>query len=173
MTSSQKLEPFDPLQETFPRYMQRVKIHFRATEVPEERQKFVFLNSLSRKHYSLLANLVSPAEPNSKTLDELVEALTKHFQPKISEISECYTFHCGRSQESDESIADFVANLKKLIVGCNYDVGFQATILRDRFVCGLASKSTRKRLLTEDNDLTFKKAVEIAAGIEKAIIQAR
>ena len=83
MTSSQKLEPFDPLQETFPRYIQRVKIHFRATEVPEERQKFVFLNSLSRKHYSLLANLVSPAEPDSKTLDELVETLAKHFQPKF------------------------------------------------------------------------------------------
>ena len=170
--ASQKLEPFDPLQESFPRYTQRIKIHFRATEIPDDKQKFVFLNSLSRKHYTLLADLVSPGEPDAKTLDELLEALSKHFQPKSSEISERYTFHC-RSQEPDESIVDFVANLKKLIVGCHYAVEFQSTILRDRFVCGLAYESTRKRLLTEDNDLTFEKAVDIAVSVEKASFQAR
>ena len=71
----------------------------------------------------LLANLVSPDEPDSKTLEELVEVLSKHFQLKTSEFSECYTFHC-HCQEPNETIADFIANLKKLIVGCNYGIKF-------------------------------------------------
>ena len=46
-------------------------------------------------------------------------------------------------------------------------------ILRDHFVCGLAHESTRKQLLTEDNNLTFEKAVQIANSVEKATVQAR
>ena len=171
-TAFGKLEAFDPCQETFPRYVKRVQIYFAANAIPEERQKFVFLNSLGRKNYNLLAKLTSPEDPDTKTLEELVETLTKHFQPKTSVISERYTFHC-RYQEPDESIADFVANLKKLIIRCDYEADFQSTVLRDRFVCGLAHESTRKRLLTEQNDLTFDRAVEIAVSVEKASLQAR
>ena len=66
-----------------------------------------------------------------------------------------------------------MANLKRLIVPCNYSVEFQKTILRDRFVCGLANESTRKRLLTEENKLTFEEAIAIAIAVEKATTQAR
>ena len=170
--ASSKIEPFDVHQETFSRYIQRVKIHFAASAIQDNRQKFVFLNSLTPTHYTLLANLVAPEEPDAKTFDQLVEILTTHFQPKTSVISERYSFHC-RSQDVNESISDFVAALKKLIVHCKYEAQFQSMILRDRFVCGLAHESTRKRLLTEDDDLTFEKAVQIANGVEKATIQAR
>lgn len=170
--ATQKLESFDPSQETFDRYIQRVRIHFSATDVPEARQKFVFLNSLSRKHYTLLANLLSPAAPDSKSLADLIKALSQHFQPKSSVISERYSFHC-RCQEPGESLTDFVASLSKLIVPCNYDIQFQATLLRDRFVCGLQNESTRKRLLTETDELTLERALEIALSVEKASIHAK
>ena len=111
----QKIEAFEPTQETFARYIQRVKIHFAANDVEEDKQKFVFLNALSRKHYTLLANLFSPEQPDSKSFDQLVDALSKHFQPKTSAISARYTFHC-RTQEACEDVTEFVANLKKLIV---------------------------------------------------------
>ena len=83
-----------------------------------------------------------------------------------------HAFLC-RHQESGEDIAEFVANLKRLIVPCNYSVEFQKTILRDRFVCGLVNESTRKRLLTEENKLTFEEAIAIAIAVEKATTQAR
>ena len=149
-----KFETFEPSQETFSCFVQRMKIYFSAQEISVERQKFVFLSALGRKHFTLLANLVSPAEPETRSFDELVEVLTKHFQPTSCIISERYGFHC-RCQKPDETITDFVAGLRKLIIRCSYDRGFQETFLRDRFVCGLAYESTRKRLLTEDNTLTF------------------
>ncbi len=170
--ASQKIEPFDINQETFARYIQRVQIHFAAADVPDGKQRFVFLNSLSRKHYTLLANLVSPAAPNTKSLDELVDTLSKHFQPKSSIISERYSFHC-RCQESDESLPDFVASLMKLIVRCDYESRIQQILVRDRFVCGLTNESTRKRLLTEEDTLTLERALEIAISVEKATVQAK
>ncbi len=52
MASLGKLESFDPIQETFPRYVKRVQNFFSANNVPDDRQKYVFLNSLGRKHYN-------------------------------------------------------------------------------------------------------------------------
>ena len=135
MASIGKIDTFDQNQETFPHYVQRVKNFFLANGIEEERRKYVFLNSHGHKHYNLLANLLSPADPESKSFDEAVEALTVHLEPKSSVISECYTFHC-HCQEPQESIADFVVALKKLIIRCGYTDEFQPIVLRDRFVCG-------------------------------------
>ena len=152
MASSEKLDLYDPRLETFDIYVQRVKIHFAANGVADGKKKYVFLNSLGHKHFNLLANLMSPDLPESKSFNELVQILTK---PTTSIIAERYTL----VQRSDESITDFVADLQKLIVTCKYNATFQNTVLRDRFVSGLLLESTRKRLLTENNDITFERAV--------------
>ena len=140
--------------------------------VADAKQKYVFLNSLGRKHYNLLPNLLTSAEPEDKSLDELITVLTKHFQPTTSVITEQYSFHC-HCQIPNESIANFVVGLKKSITCCQYEPQVQSRLLRDRFVCGLAHEATRKRLLMEDNDLTFDQAVEIATSVERASVQAR
>ena len=140
--------------------------------VADAKQKYVFLNSLGRKHYNLLPNLLISAEPEDKSLDELNTVLTKHFQHTTSVITEQYSFHC-RCQIPNESIANFVVGLKKSITCCQYEPQVQSILLRDRFVCGLAHETTRKRLLTEDNDLMFDQAVEIATSVERASVQAR
>ena len=106
MASVGKIESFDPNQETFPHDVQRVRNFFSANGIEVDKRKYVFLNSLGRKHYNLLANLLSPKIPEDKMLDELVHKLTKHFQ-LTSVILERYNFHC-RCQEPHESIADFV-----------------------------------------------------------------
>ena len=172
MTGLDKLELFNPHLETFERYVQRVKIYFAANGVREERKKFVFLNSLGVKHFNLLANLLSPDDPTTKTFDELVEILDKHFRPTTSVVAERYRLNCRRQREN-ESIADFVADLKRLIVPCKYPADTQDMILRDRFVFGLLSESTRKRLLTEKVDTTFSTAVEIASSLETATVHAK
>ena len=66
-----------------------------------------------------------------------------------------------------------MASLTKLIVHCNYNTQFQATLLRDHFVCGLSNESTRKRLLTEGDCLTLERTLEISMSIEKAIFHAK
>ena len=152
--------------------MKRIKNFFSANEVADAKQKFVFLNSLGRKHYNLLSNLLSPAEPEDKSLDKLITVLTKHFQPTTSVIAERYSFYCC-CQIPNESIADFVVSLKKSITCCQYKPQVRSILLRDRFVYGLAHEATRKHLLMKDNDLMFDRAVEIATSVERASVQAR
>ena len=165
-----KIESFDPNQETFPCYLQRVR-NFSANGIEADKRKYVFLNSLGRKNYNLLANLLSPKILEDKTLDELVDKLTKHFQ-LTSIIMERYNFHC-RCQEPHESIAYFVVGLMKVIIRCDYTEAVQQVLLRDRFICGLANEATRKRLLTEDNKIDFDRMVEVAITVEKASTHAK
>ena len=124
---------------------------------------------MGRTHFNLLANLVAPKEHETKSFDSLVATLTSHFQPKSSVIAERYKLSC-RCQGPEESISDFVADLWKLIVPYNYDSASQDTVLCDRFVSGLAHESTRRRLLTEKDDITFMRAAEIAFELRAAEI---
>ena len=84
--------------------------------------------------------------------------LKNHFEPKPLEIVERFNFN-RKQQGPEETVAQYVAELRRLSTYCNYGA-FNAA-LRDRFVCGLKSEATQKKMLTE-SDLTFTRAVEIA-----------
>lgn len=69
MMAAQKIDPFDIQQETFSRFIQRVRIHFAANGTADNKQKYVFLNTLTPKQYTLLANLVAPDTPDTGSVD--------------------------------------------------------------------------------------------------------
>ena len=83
------------------------------------------------------------------TFDDIVSTLKNHFEPKPAR--NCGTFG------SDETVAQYVEELRTLSTNCNYIIIVDAA-LRDRFVCGLKSETFQKNLLTEAN-LTFGGAV--------------
>ena len=95
----------------------------------------------------------------------MASELTKHFQPRKIVIAERFHFH-RRNQAPEENVANFLAQLRKLAKYCEFGDHLNEA-LRDRFVCGLKSEVTQKRLLSETN-LTLNRAVEIAQGIEAA-----
>ena len=80
-------------------------------------------------------------------------------------IAERFHFH-RRNQAPEESVADFVAQLKRLSTHCQFGEHLNEA-LRDHFVCGLKSEVMQKRLLSEVY-LTLKRAIEIVQGIEAA-----
>ncbi|KAK9704388.1 hypothetical protein QE152_g28332 [Popillia japonica] len=75
-----------------------------------------------------------------------------------------------RVQENQESIANFVAVLKRLAKNCNFGNTLEDN-LKDQLVFGLKSEIIRQRLFTESK-LTYTKAVEIAMCMESAEINA-
>ena len=83
-------------------------------------------------------------------------------------IAERYRFH-RRDQAPGETIADYVAELRKLTTHCKFEntKDFLEESLRDRFVCGLHSESIRKHLFKEES-LTFTKAMDLAQTLETA-----
>lgn len=90
--------------------------------------------------------------------------------PKKLVIAERYKFYCAH-QEPGKDINSFAAKLKNLSKSCKFG-NFLDEALRDRFVCGLRSENSKRKLLTEDN-LDWEKAYQTAASVELAEGHAR
>ena len=138
------LAPFEPSKMQWTSYTERIEEYLVVNSVDNARKKVaILLSSIGDATYELLGDLCAPDKPNTKTFEELVEKLTEHFQPTPTVISECYKFRL-RSQQTAETVMEYIAALRRLAKNCAFQ-DFLKDALRDRFVCGLASESIRKR----------------------------
>ena len=153
------LSEFSVESESFSSYVERVKLYLDANDVKADKRLAVFLSVIGATRYSLLRDLVAPRKPSELKLDEAIEALTAHFQPKPIVIAERFHLH-RRSQLPGETVADFVAHLRRLSKHCEFGA-FLEDSLRDRLVCGLRSEAMQKHLLSE-KDLTFRNTLDMA-----------
>ena len=76
-----------------------------------------------------------------------------------------FKFH-GRFRQTGESIAAYVAELRALAEFCNFGTTLE-DMLRDQLVWGIKNDSMQQHLLQESK-LTYKKALELAQGLETA-----
>jgi len=159
------LGEFHPAKDNISSYLERVQLYFEANTVEDDRKVAVLLTLIGGKTYDTLRSLLAPTLPREKTFDELLGVLKKHFDPQPLVIAERFRFY-QRSQRTDESIANFIADLRRLSIKCEFG-DFLDQALRDRFVCGVRTEAIQKKLLTEA-DLTIKRAQEIAQSMESA-----
>lgn len=108
---------------------------------------------------------MSPETPGEKDYACLVKTLKDHFNPKPSEIVQRFKFNTQTCYQG-ESIADYVAELRKLVRDCNYGTTL-LQMLRDRLVCEVNDDRIQRRLLSH-RDLDFDKAWEIAQSMQSA-----
>lgn len=160
-----RLEEFDSTQEDISTYLERLQLYFDANGIAEDKKVSVLLTVMGPKTYGTLRSLLAPSLPKDKTFDELLTALKGHYEPKPLVISERFHFY-RRSQKETETIAEFVADLRRLSIKCEFGE-FLDQALRDRFVCGVRSDTIQRELLTK-KDLTISRAQEIAQGMESA-----
>ena len=148
-------------------YQERLQQFFEANEIEDAgKQRAILLSVCGRKTYQLLRNLTTPDKPADKTFDDLCALLRNHFAPAPSEIVQRYRFH-SRNRQPGQSISSFVAELRKLSEHCNFGLTLD-TMIRHRLVCGVQYERIQRRLLAETGQLTLKKAVEVAIGIDTA-----
>ena len=163
------LQEFDTDLEPITAYLERVELYFSANGIGEDK-KLVLLSVIGPKTYGVLRNLLAPSRPQEKKFSEVTEVLIRHFEPKLIVIAERFSFY-RRSQLVGESVADFVAELRRLARNCQFG-DFLDEALRDRLVCGLQNEAIQRRLLTEAK-LTFAGALELAKAQEAAELQAK
>ena len=164
------IEAFNPDNERISAYSERVQLFFIANGVAEGKQVATLLSVIGGKTDALLSDLLAPAKPADKSLEELKEVLQTHFEPKPVVIAERFQFH-RRNQEPGESVAEYYeAELRRRAASCKFG-DYLPQAIRDRLVCGMRSESTQKpsqkRLLAEA-DLTLTKALDIAQSMEAA-----
>ena len=147
-------------------YTERMQQYFAANDVKRaDKQRAILLSSVGASTYQLIKSLLAPSKPAEKSFDELVQLVQDHHQPPPSESVQRYTFNT-RSRKRGESIAMYIAELRRLAEHCNYGDSLN-DMLRDRLVCGVSDQTVQRRLLAEAN-LTFQKAYDIALAMEAA-----
>lgn len=160
-----KVGIFDETLESWESYTERIDMFFIANGIKPEVKVASFLSMIGPKTYGLLKNLLAPVKPADKGYDDIIALLDRHLNPKPSEIAERFRFH-KREQRPGEDVMNYVAELRKLSVHCNFGDTLQVTI-RDRFVCGLRQEAIQRKLLAETT-LTLDTAITTAVAMETA-----
>ena len=160
-------------QEDWESYVARVKLFWRVNKVAEEDKTDQFLLFVGRNAFEKLTTLCAPAEPEEKSLQELIALLGRYYKPKPSIMAERFKFY-NRKQMANESVAEYEAELRRLAKTCEFTASIDAELtpllqsLRDQFVFGLNNEAWQRRLLQEPGVLTFTRAVEITKAAEAA-----
>lgn len=95
--------------------------------------------------------------------------MTNHQDLKPNSIAKRFKFNnCDRRPE--ESIAEYIAEMRQLVEHCNYRTIFQ-DMLQDWLACGFKHESIQQHLLSEGDTLTLKLAIDIAQAMESVIKQ--
>ena len=163
MATQSSLESFNPATESIEDYKERFDFYCTTHQVPEARQKALFLTRIGRDTFAKLKILVSPTSLNNVSLTAIVTTMTQHYKKDTVEIAERFKFF-KRVQHERESVADYIAELRKLSKTCNFG-DYLDTALRDQLVCGLKELTTQKELLCM-KDLTLTMAIDKARAVE-------
>ena len=155
---------FNPEEEQISAYLLRLKHFFKANNVKADNHVSILITVVGPKVLATLTDLLSPAEVDSKSYDELTTVLTDHFSPKKLVVVERYMFY-SRSQRSGESITDFVVAIKHQSQFCKFGT-FLKDALRDRLISGISNDIIRQKLLSEEAD--FDKTYSMALMLEQA-----
>ncbi|KAL0893511.1 hypothetical protein ABMA27_013707, partial [Loxostege sticticalis] len=160
-----QMREFDVRSGNWSSYVERLEMYFIVNKVVDEFKLPTLISVMGEEAYDLLSTLASPQKPSVLTFKRAVELLSAHLQPKPSVLAERYKFR-QRRQLSDESIADYVTELKKLSKYCEFNTTLDEN-LRDQLVCGLKSEVIRQRLFSEEG-ITYNRAIALALSLEAA-----
>ena len=162
---------FDSAIEDWVAYTECIEQYFEANDVVDAAKKRAILLCACRATtFNLIRGLVAPDKPSDRSYAELVSLVQEHYSPKPSVSVQRFEFNsCVRQQ--GESVADFVAALRRLTEHCEFGDTLN-DMLCDRVVCGINDGGIQRHLLAESK-LTYKKVLELALSLESADRDAR
>lgn len=162
---SLKFGEFDIAHGCWKNYIERFLFGLEANGIESDSLKKANLVAVCGPNlYDLITSLIAPLQVSEVSFTLIKTRLDNHFHPTPNEIVQSYKFHT-RNQLEGEMIRDYIAQLRKLTIGCNFtDL---SRTLRDRLVCGIIDKDIKKKLL-QQSQLTFEQACEIAVSCETA-----
>ena len=109
--------------------------------------KPVLLAACGAKTYETLKNVCLPQEVSEVDYGDIIGKVKTHFKPEPLIIYERYMFG-KRSRKTDERIADFAVDLKRLTATCKFG-NFLDEALCMQFVVGLSMSKIQSRLMQE------------------------
>ncbi|XP_043193621.1 uncharacterized protein LOC122390078 isoform X8 [Amphibalanus amphitrite] len=158
------LGEFDPGNEGIGSYLERFDFYCEANGISAaERKKAVFLSTVGHGTFDIIKDLLHPVGLSDASLAEIRDSLLRHFKPQSVEIAERFKFF-KRTQQSNESVSEYIATLRKMAKECNFG-DYLNTALRDQLVCGMKDVKCQRELLSK-SDLTLESALQQAKAME-------
>ena len=158
MATHGELSAFNPAKEHWKSYIERARYYFIANDVKSDEKKCAILFSgCGAETYQTIRSIVDAETLQGSKFEDLVEIISAHYDPKPSFIVQRFKFY-NRVRAPGESIAAFVASLRKIAEHCEYKDTLK-DMLRDRLVCGVNHEGIQRKLLAEKT-LTYDKALK-------------
>ena len=166
---------FEPSTELWKDYLARFKTFVGANSIPNAKQSQVFLTNQSATIYKLLCTLASqfnpPKDVNELSLDEIIKMMEEQFDPKRFVVRERYKFWSDMNRKPGETVQELAARIRQQAATCDFTAikDPQDESMRTKFICSVKNEAVIKALFkVKDDELTFSRAVEIAAETEEA-----
>ena len=86
MATHGKFGPFNPKLEPRACYSERLRYYFTSNEIAGPKKHAILLTVIGPQTFQLLRNLVQPKKLEDFSYDQLIEILTKHYDPAPSQI---------------------------------------------------------------------------------------
>jgi hypothetical protein len=115
-----------------------------------DRRVPILLSSIGLRSLSVIRSLCAPAAPDSKTFDQLLELLKKHFGKTPSKSLARQKFNEARQRDS-ETVEQFDARLRELAIDCDYG-GSLEDRLKEQLINGVREDALKKKLLGSEED---------------------
>lgn len=157
---------FDPKQQMFQRWLQRLEGAYRIFRIQEGHEKVAYLlHFIGVEAFGILCDRVDPQDPYQLTYAALIDKLKEYYAPEPLEIAEIFIFRKWM-QQVEENVQEYMTALQKLSLHCKFGE-YLKTELRNQFVYGLRNQRIQGRLL-ETANLTMESALKTASGMELA-----
>ena len=91
-------------------YLERPTLYFTANEVDDDKKVPILLSAMGACTYLILRDLLTPAKPQEKSLDQITQCLQQYFDPKPIVIAQRFTFH-QRNQRPQDPVMEYMAEL--------------------------------------------------------------
>ena len=123
---------------------------FSTGENADTKKRAAFCTYIGSETFTLLCSLCAPGKPEESTYEALKEKLDRQFGVKKLVLAERFHFYSYK-QAKTQSLTDYVAELHKLALTCDWNEAQLADNLRDKFVMGLYNERLLQQLLTHDH----------------------
>jgi hypothetical protein len=132
---------FEEGAESWTLYQERLEQFFLANDIADVKKRAVLLSICGKSTYQLVSSLLAPQKPADASYASICEKLKNHYDPKPPELVLRSRFY-DRSRRAGESVADFLADLRRLAKDCNFGSLLESR-LRDRLALGINNDATK------------------------------
>ncbi|MES9975679.1 MAG: aspartyl protease family protein, partial [Candidatus Thiodiazotropha sp.] len=129
---------------------------------PASHQLATFRQAVGDDARRLISNITSQDE--TPTIDHIIAKLNDYCIGQTNEMFERYRFS-ARKRQPEETIMQYVTELKAIARNCNFCQCMYQSLLRDQIARGIRNETTTRKLLTMKN-LTLEQCIEICLSEE-------